>query len=154
MPNWRSKVTVFWDLDQTFKSAWKTNDLGCSRTINEPNEKSRMCPSLPLTKCIVYTCQTVWPSYLIYCAGQSRQLRNRCWNLERTYFVFVILCISVVNALLHKGFSNPYQSRYNSMFWNQYQPRYNSMFSNPYQSRYNSIAVYYQCQTRHNLSLS
>ena len=123
MPNCRSKVTVFWDLDQTFKSAWKTNDMGCSRTINEPNEKSRMCPSLPLTKCIVYTCQTVWPSYLIYCAGQSRQLRNRCWNLERTYFVFVIQCISVVNALLHKGFSNPYQSRYNS------------------------ISLYYQCQS-------
>ena len=87
-------------------------------------------PSVPLTKCIVYTCQTVWPSYLIYCAGQSRQLRNRCWNLERTYFVFVILCISVVNALLHKGFSNPYQSRYNS------------------------ISLYYQCQTGHNLELS
>ena len=36
----------------------------------------------------------------------------------------------VVNSLLHKGFSNPYQSRYNS------------------------ISLYYQCQTGHNLSLS
>ena len=36
----------------------------------------------------------------------------------------------VVNSLLHKGFSNPYQSRYNS------------------------ISLYSQCQTGHNLSLS
>ena len=35
----------------------------------------------------------------------------------------------VVNALLHKGFSNLYQSRYNS------------------------ISLYYQCQTEHNLEL-
>ena len=35
-----------------------------------------------------------------------------------------------VNSLLHKGFSNPYQSRYNS------------------------ISLYSQCQTGHNLSLS
>ena len=58
------------------------------------------------------------------CLALIEQFTSLCRCLTASLSI-LFMCIHVVNALLHKGFSNPYQSRYNLI--------------SPY---------YYQCQTR------